>query len=401
MKAVILAAGRSERLKPFTETRAKPMIRVAGQPMLEYCLRGLAEAGVTDVLIVVHHKGESISSHFEHGARFGVSIEYVRQDPLDGIGAAVRRCEQQLGSDPFLLVYGDVLATGNPFQNLLSQYTETGGAVASLSLPQSSAEFGNVYLNQDMRITRLVEKPSNPQLSNYVFAGFYFLPASFLRLLAEVGNDMVQAFQRLVQQGAFFGSLWDGGWIDVTRPWQILDANRLAMSKWDRAEIHASAKLEGDVHIEGPVHIEANVRIGAGSILKGPCYIGGDSYIGNNTLIREYTALGPESVVGYGTELKNCVLLGRSILGRLSYIGDSVIGERVHLGTGVTTVNQFDDQRPIPFETEEGVLLPGHTKLGAFIGDDVVIGARNVLAPGTRIRSGVRIEDLISVRTIL
>ena len=401
MKAVILAAGRSERLKPFTETRAKPMIRVAGQPMLEYSMRGLAAAGVTEVLVVVNHKGETISSHLEHGARFGLSIEYIRQEPLDGIGAAVRRCEKQLGSDPFLLVYGDVLATGNPFKTVLGQYTETGGAVAALSLPPSSSEFGNVYVDQDMRITRLVEKPTNPQVSNYVFAGFYLLPASFLGLLAEVRNDMVQAFQTLVKQGVLYGSLWDGAWIDVTRPWQILDANRLVMEGWERAEIHTSVQLEGNVHIQGAVHIEENVRIGAGSILKGPCYIGRDSTIGNNALIREFTALGPESIVGYGTELKNCVLLGRSILGRLSYIGDSVIGERVHLGTGVTTVNHFDDNRAVPFETEEGVLSSGHTKLGAFIGDDVVIGARNVLAPGTWVRSGTRQEDLISVRTIL
>lgn len=401
MKAVILAAGRSERLKPFTETRAKPMIQVAGRPMLEYCLRGLAAAGVTDVYVVVHHKGETISSHFEHGARYGLSIEYVRQDPLDGIGAAVRRCEKLIGGDPFLLIYGDVLATGNPYQQIVSQYTETGGAVAALSLPAKSGEFGNVYLNQDMRITRLVEKPSNPQLSNYVFAGIYFLPATFFGMLAERKNDMLQAFQGLVQQGALFGSLWDGGWIDITRPWQILDANSLVMNLWDKAEIHTSARLEGDVHLDGAVHIEENVKIGAGSILKGPCFIGRGSYIGNNTLIREYTALGPESVVGYGTELKNCVLWGRSILGRLSYIGDSVIGERAHLGTGVTTVNHFDDGRNVQIETEEGTLDSGHTKLGAFIGDDVVIGARNVLAPGTRLRSGTRVEDLISVRTIL
>jgi bifunctional UDP-N-acetylglucosamine pyrophosphorylase/glucosamine-1-phosphate N-acetyltransferase len=401
MKAVILAAGRSERLKPFTETRAKPMIRVAGRPMLEYSLRGLAEAGVSEVLVVVHHKGETLSSHFEHGAQFGLSIEYIRQDPLDGIGAAVRRCETLLGNDPFLLVYGDVLATGNPFRAVLSQYTETGGAVAALSLPTSSAEFGNVYVDHDMRITRLVEKPANPQVSNYVFAGFYFLPASFLGLLADVRNDMVLAFQRLVQQGTLYGSLWDGSWIDVTRPWQILDANRLVMDAWDRAEVHTSVRLEGTVYVEGAVHIEENVRIGAGSILKGPCFIGRGSTIGNNALIREFTALGPESIVGYGTELKNCVLLGRSILGRLSYIGDSVIGERVHLGTGVTTVNHFDDGRQVPFESEEGVLSSGHTKLGAFIGDDVVIGARNVLAPGTRMRAGTRVEDLISVRTIL
>jgi len=401
MKAVILAAGRSERLKPFTETRAKPMIRVAGRPMLEYSLRGLAAAGVTEVFIVVHHKGETISSHFEHGASYGLSIEYVRQDPLDGIGGALRRCEELIAGEPFIVVYGDVLATGNPFRQVIGQYTESGGAVAALSLPASSGEFGNVYLDQSMRITRLVEKPSNPQLSNYVFAGIYFLPASFFALLGKAKGDMLQAFQMMVQQGVLHGSLWDGGWIDVTRPWQILDANRLVMGEWDRSEIHTSVTLEGDVHIEGAVHIEQNVRVGAGSILKGPCFIGSGSYIGNNTLVREYTALGPESIVGYGTELKNCVLLGKSILGRLSYIGDSVIGERVHLGTGVTTVNHFDDGRIVTLETEEGILSTGLTKLGAFIGDDVAIGARNVLGPGTRLRSGTRVEDLISVRTVL
>jgi bifunctional UDP-N-acetylglucosamine pyrophosphorylase/glucosamine-1-phosphate N-acetyltransferase len=258
-----------------------------------------------------------------------------------------------------------------------------------------------VYVNQDMLITRLVEKPTNPQLSNYVFAGIYFLPASFLDLIAQHRNDMLPAFQALVRQGMLYGSLWDGGWIDITRPWQILDANRLVMGQWDRAEIHISVKLEGNVHIEGAVHIEENVRIGAGTILKGPCYIGSGSYIGNNALIREFTALGQESIVGYGTELKNCVLWGRSILGRLSYIGDTVIGERVHLGTGVTTVNSFDDNRIVTIETEEGSLSTGFTKLGAFIGDDVAIGARNVLAPGTRIRSGTRVEDMVSVRTVL
>lgn len=401
MKAIILAAGRAERLKPFTETRAKPMILVAGRPMLEYSLRGLAAAGVTEVFIVVNHKAETISAHFEHGARFGLSIEYVRQDPLDGIGAAVRRCEKLIGSDPFLLVYGDVMMTGNPFQQVIGQYTESGGAVAALSLPASSSEFGNVYVNQDMLITRLVEKPSNPQLSNYVFAGIYFLPASFLDLIAQHRNDMLPAFQTLVRQGMLYGSLWDGGWIDITRPWQILDANRLVMSQWDRAEIHTSVSLEGNVHIQGAVHIEENVRIGSGTILKGPCYIGAGSYVGNNALIREYSALGQESIVGYGTELRNCVLWGRSILGRLSYIGDTVIGERVHLGTGVTTVNVYDDNRIVTIETEEGLLSTGYTKLGAFIGDDVAIGARNVLAPGTRIRSGTRVEDLISVRTVL
>jgi bifunctional UDP-N-acetylglucosamine pyrophosphorylase/glucosamine-1-phosphate N-acetyltransferase len=146
------------------------------------------------------------------------------------------------------------------------------------------------------------------------------------------------------------------------------------------------------------VHIEENVTIGSGSVLKGPCYIGRESYVGNNTLIREFTSLGPSCVVGYGTELKNCVLLGGSTIGRLSYIGDSVIGESAHLGTGVTTVNVRRDGRTIEVLVGKEKINTGLDKLGAFVGDNAKIGARQVLAPGTILGTGFLSEDLVTLR---
>lgn len=401
MKAVILAAGRSERLLPFTETRAKPMIRVAGRTILEYMAAALREAGIKDLLVVVNHKREGIQSYFEHGHRFGLNIEYLVQDPIDGIGAGLRRCEPELDGEPFLLVYGDVLATGQPFGAVLQQHSDSGGAVAALSLPPSSSDFGNVYLNNDMRITRLVEKPSDPHLANYVFAGIYLLPPTVFRVLDQCRNDIEQTYQTLIAEGQVHGTLWEGGWIDVRRPWQILEANRMIMDLWGHAEIDASARLESNVRIEGPVHIEADVVVSSGSILKGPCYIGRGTYIGHNSLVREYSSLGPASVVGFGTELKNCVLFGRSVLGRLSFIGDSVIGEGVHLGSGVTTVNVRRDGQPISMDTEDGTISTGMTKVGAFLGDEAHIGARHTLAPGARIRAGAAVDDLITQTSLL
>lgn len=401
MKAVILAAGQSERLKPFTETRAKPMIRIAGKTILEYMMASLKEAGVTNILIVNNHKREGMESYFEHGDAFGLEIDYILQDPIDGIGAGLQRCEPALGDEPFLLVYGDILATGQPFSRVMEQHTESGGAVAALSLPSQSGEFGNVYVDNDMRITRLVEKPSDPHLSNYVFAGIYMLPGNIFESLKSQGNNMEKCFQELISQGNLFGAQWEGGWIDIRLPWQILEANRMVMDNWQQAEIHASVKLQGNVQIEGQVHIEKGVTIGAGTVLKGPCYIGANSFIGNNTLIREYTSLGPNSSVGYGTELKNCVLFGESTLGRLSFIGDSVIGEKVHLGTGVTTVNYLGEGEIIAMDSENGPLSTGMNKVGAFIGDNVYLGARHVLGPGSRIRSGFKAGDMVTQPSVI
>lgn len=285
MKAVILAAGRAERLLPFTESRAKPMIRVAGRTILEYMADALRAAGITDLLVVVNHCREGIQSYFEHGDHLGLNIEYVLQDPIDGIGAGLKRCRSALDDSPFIMMYGDVLATGQPFKAVLQQQSEIAGnngqsddiAVAALALPPSSSEFGNVYLDNDMRITRLVEKPSDPHLSNYVFAGVYLLQPSVFSVLDHCGDDMEQTFQTLIGEGRFYGAQWDGDWIDIRRPWQILTANRMVMDSWDHAEIHATAKLEGNVRMEGPVHVGADVTIGAGSVLKGPCFIGSGS----------------------------------------------------------------------------------------------------------------------------
>ncbi|MCZ6747947.1 MAG: sugar phosphate nucleotidyltransferase [SAR324 cluster bacterium] len=401
MKAVILAAAPSDRLRPFTETRAKPMIRVAGTTILEYMMRSLKDAGIRDILIVVNHMRDTIRDVFGHGHTLGISVDYVEQEPLDGIGGALDRCRPQLGEAPFLLIYGDILATGFPFHRLSEEFEVHGGGVAAVSLPRSSAEFGNVYLGQDMRIEGFVEKPTDRHLANHVLAGIFLLPPTVFELLSEKRNDMEAVYQALIERNQFHGALWDGGWIDITRPWHILEANKMLLDHWDDSRIHRTVKLEGNVHLEGPLYIEEGVSIGTGSVLKGPCFIGRGSYIGNNTLIRGYTSLGPESVVGYGTELKNCVLFGKSILGRLSYIGDSVIGERVHLGTGVATVNLKPDRSDIAVAGDEGEVSTGMNKLGAFIGDDVTIGARHVLGPGTRIRSGFQQDDRITLDPVL
>jgi len=397
MKVIILAAAPSERLLPFTQNRAKPMIRVAGQSILETMTQSLHTAGITDIVMVVNHKSDSIRSVFQHGHHLGLSIEYVTQDPLDGIGGAVARCREKIQDEAFLLLYGDILATGPIFERLMDQYMESGRAVAALSLPASSQDFGNVYLDPDMKISQLVEKPQNPQLSNYVFAGAFLLPSSFFDVLERSGRDMEKSYQELIQKKALSGTIWEGEWIDVRQPWHILEANKILMSKWQHAVVHKSVRLEGHVEITGPVHIDENVTIGSGSVLKGPCYIGKNCYIGNNTLIRSYTSLGPDSTVGYGTEMKNAVLLGSSTIGRLSFIGDSVIGERVHLGTGVTTVNINPDGSDVVLKGGKEPQQTGLKKLGSFIGDDSHIGVRQVLAPGTLLGTGFECEDMITL----
>ncbi len=401
MKAVILAAKASDRLFPFEAARPKCMLNAAGHPLLQQTLLQLQEVGVSEVMLVVGHQQEVIRQWLESGARFGMQVSYLQQSDTKGIGAALQLVEKALQGESFLLAYGDVLASGNPFSALLTKHAESGSSVAALALPKTSGEFGTVYMGKDMCIQRFEEKPHDKERANHVLAGFYLLEAQFFSLLKESQLDMVACLNKLVSQGRLYGTMWEGEWMELYRPWHLLEANRMLMRKWHQAVVHESARLEGNVHLEGPVHIAARVHIRQGSVLCGPCWVGAGCYIGNNTLIREYTAIGENSVVGYGSELKNSVLLGKVNVGRLSFIAESVIGERTHVGTGVTTVNTTPEGGDIVASTATGDITSGMKKLGAFIGDDVWLGARHILSPGACIVSGSRVKDLITLQSLI
>ena len=396
MKAVILAANRSTRLSPFIETRCKPMIRIAGQYILENTICFLKEAGIHDIVLVVNHQQDLIRQYFGSGQTLGVNLEYVVQDELKGIGHALSLCRSSLEKKPFLLVYGDVMTDYNPFLSILQTYSETDREVALIALPESSKEFGNVYLDHEMKISRLVEKPQANQ-ANYVFAGMFVLFPKIFERLAENQNDIFRSYEQLIASSGLQACLWEKGWIDMIHPWHILDANRMLMSSWQTAEIDSTVKLLGHVHLEGAVRIGPDVTIESGTVLKGPCYIGSNSYVGNNSLIRNFSAIGPDSMVGYGSELKNCVLFGNNDVGRLSFVGDSVLGENVKSGSGLTTVNHTVDYSRITCSSNSDSVETGLTKLGAFIGDSVSIGARHTLGPGSIVESGKIIADCITL----
>ena len=107
--------------------------------------------------------------------------------------------------------------------------------------------------------------------------------------------------------------------------------------------------------------------------------------------MRKYTAVGKGCTIGYGVELKNCIFSGNSRVGRLSFIGDSVIGSNVDIGSGTMTINCNLDKSSVKSRISGKIIDTGLNKLGAFIGDDAVIGSGNTIMAGTVIDTKVRV----------
>ncbi len=177
MKGVILAAGRGTRLLPLTATCPKPMLPIAGRPLLEHVIRLLVAHGIDDLYINLHHLPESIRTYCGDGTRWGARIQYSHEPVLLGTAGAVRRLSSRLGNAPFLVYYADNLT--NFDLHALYRAHVRAGAAATLGLlwMDEPSTRGIVGLDEDGRIDRLIEKPRPGQVfADYlVNAGTYIL----------------------------------------------------------------------------------------------------------------------------------------------------------------------------------------------------------------------------------
>jgi len=398
MKALILAGGRGVNLNPITETRPKSMVNICGKPVLEYILLGLKDIGINDHIIVVGHQKEKIKTYFGRGEKWGISITYADQKEPTSIGGAMLAAKDRFAEGGyFFLVYGDIVFYPNIFLTTLISFNSIKGPVATICIPPAPGLYGNIYMDQEVQITKIIEKPVDKKFGNYILAGVFILPTDFFKLLAKVKSNMEKAFDLLVKEVGLHASIFEEDWIDLGYPWNIIDANKILMKSINRTSIATTAKFGDNVCINGPVLIEDNVIIKSGATINGPCYIGSDSFVGNNCLIREYTSLGARSLVGYGVEIKNSIIFKDAKIGRLSFIGDSIVGDRVDIGSGVMTVNRDINGETIKTLINGNYIDSKLEKLGAFIGDDAIIGASNTILPGTIISHKAKIPHKGSI----
>jgi len=108
MRAMILAAGKGTRLAPLTDNTPKPMLELAGKPLIEAQVMALSQAGVTEIVINLHHLGEQISNHLKGGAQFGVNIRYSREPELLETGGGIVKALPLFDNEPFWLLNGDI-----------------------------------------------------------------------------------------------------------------------------------------------------------------------------------------------------------------------------------------------------------------------------------------------------
>jgi bifunctional UDP-N-acetylglucosamine pyrophosphorylase/glucosamine-1-phosphate N-acetyltransferase len=391
MKAVLLAAGEGVRLQPITATRPKHLIKVSGKPILEYSLDALKTSGITEAIIVTHYMGDAIRQYFGDGETMDLKITYIKQSKLLGTGNAVSAVEPYIDSN-FVLVYGDLLFTPDALRNILYLYeSEKPDAVLAVVPVEKLESYGIVELEDKNAVKHIIEKPApNEAPSNLANAGLYVLPKEIFEKIKETrisirGEwELTDALSLLIddKKTVLASEVSEDDWIDIGRPWDLLEANRWALK---RKEHKVYGTVENGAHLIGPVTVAETARIRSGAYIEGPTFIDEGSDIGPNCYIRPCTSIGKNVRVGNGCEIKNSIIMDQTHVGHLSYVGDSILCEHCNLAAGTITANLRLDDRSVKMLLKGTVVDTGRRKLGAILGDNVKTGINALLMPGVKV----------------
>jgi glucose-1-phosphate thymidylyltransferase len=332
LKGLILSGGKGTRLRPITHTSAKQLIPVANKPVLFYGIEAMAQAGITNVgIIIAPETGKEIQAAAGDGSRFGVKLTYIVQDEPLGLAHAVLTAESFLSDAPFVMYLGDNLLQGG-IEDLVAAFRKSGPDALILLTPVPDPDQYGVAELSDGAVVRLVEKPSEPKtdlalVGVYMFTSVVHAAARAIEPSGRGELEITDAIQHLVDQGLRIEPhVVQGWWKDTGRLEDMLAANRLVL---DTIE----ARVEGELiasQVDGRVVIEPGARLERTTV-RGPAIIGADARL-TDCYIGPYTAIGERCCVE-NAEVEHSILLAGSVVSDLAgRMESSLLGRNVRVG---------------------------------------------------------------------
>ena len=225
--AMILAAGRGERMRPLTDTTPKPLIPVAGRSMLDRSMDRLQAHGVRNVVVNVHHLGEQIARHVGSGR-----AHIVREDHLLETGGSVKNALSLLGEEPFFVLNGDGLWTDGPLPMLkrLEALWDPARMDALLllhpidkAIGREAKDKGDYFLEESGKARHRGDEPAAP----YLFASVSICDSRLFRNSPDGPFSLLRLWNRAQAAGHLYGLVHDGQWFHVGTPQALAEAERV------------------------------------------------------------------------------------------------------------------------------------------------------------------------------
>ncbi len=231
MKAVILAAGFGNRLRPLTTHVPKPLLPIGEHPLIFYNLFLLKKYGITDVLINVHYQGEKLKQVLGNGAAFGMRISYSEETTILGTGGGIKNMESALGGGAFLVMNGDILVDLNLDKLVAFHQRKRGIATLVLREDPDVLQYGPIDLDANSQIQNILAKIpfKKARLRRRMFTGIHVIePRALDYIPGRMLYSITDAYIEMLKKGEkLFGYAMTGYWADIGVPKRYHEVNQL------------------------------------------------------------------------------------------------------------------------------------------------------------------------------
>jgi len=363
MQAVILVGGEGTRLRPLTSTVPKTVVPLVDRPLIVYMLEWLRRHGVDDVIMSCGFLATGVRAVLGDGSQLGIRLRFVEEPDPRGTAGALKYAEDLL-DERFLMLNGDVL-TDLDLSAQIAQHEATG-AVGTLALVPVSdpSSYGLVRLREDSSVEEFLEKPSpDAELdTNLISAGAYVLERSVLDLIAPDQKVSIEreVWPRLVGAGLHGFADEQAYWIDIGTPARYLQVTFDILEGNVRTDLGARLG-ESFVAVDEGATVEG--RVVPPAVVESDVHIAAGAHVGSLAVLAEGVSIGEHSTV------ERSVVLRGARVGAHCVLRDSIICPGAVIGDRTQVID------------------------GAMIGENVKIGADNVVARGARVFPGMEVPD--------
>lgn len=354
MKAVILAAGKGERLRPLTDYKPKALLPVCNKPLLEYQIEMLRNHGIEEIAVVVGYLENEIKKKYD--------LKFFKDDKIKGTASALYSARDFIDED-FILVYGDLFFDGS-----IKEIIEKENSMAVVEVNDVS-RYGEVVF-RDGKLTGIREKSSSGK--GLINAGIYHFTPEILDYIEKTEEsprgefELTDSIVMLNKNKPVNVVLLEGYWNDIGYPWDYIDVNMYMLSKIGFS-------------------VGEGTEIWSNATIRKPAVIGENCEIKNSVV--ERSIIGNECVIGEFSVVKRSIVMDKSNVPHLNYVADSIIAENCNLGAGTKIANLRFDNKNVKVTVKDKRVDSGKRKLGAFIGYNVKTGINASICPGVKIGS--------------
>lgn len=392
MKTILLAAGRSRRLKPLGD---KNFLKFLGKPLLQWQLEQLFKAGFKDVIVVGGaHNLEKISSLTKNVQS---EVTVVEQENLDeGMAGAVLAAKNAITKkEPVLVVSGNDVIESTAFEQIMAAHRVAEHGLLLAKEVKSYFPGGYLKTDADLLCKEIVEKPgrgNEPGNLVNIVVHYFGQCGELIKTLEEVDSEKDDRYEAalslMMQRGSKIRAIpYEGFWRPVKYPWHVLDLSAHFLKTLSEYEIsdleNKNIEIADTATVKGGVYLEDGVKILDNAVVAGPAYIGKNTVIATNALVRD-SHIGENCVIGFGTEVARSYV-GDCVWTHANYIGDSVIGDNCSFGSGTVTGNLRLDERDILVNVEGAKVSAERNKLGLIMGSGVRCGINTSFMPGVKV----------------